>query len=85
MLSDPADHALALSQNPGAGLAVNQDFEALPVGSFLTSQLASFGLNFASPAPTVILPEAFGTPGNGTRLAVTGYAAGTGAALTAPC
>ncbi len=82
VLSDPADHAFALAQNPGAGLAVSHDFETLPVGSFLSSQLASFGLVFTSPAPTVILPEAFGTPGNGTRLAVTGYAAGTGASLT---
>jgi len=73
VMEDPAEHAAALAASPGAGVPWTMSFEGASLGTVLTDQLVSLGVEFGSPIGVYVLPEAFGTAGRGSRLAVVGY------------
>jgi len=73
VIEDPALHEAQLAQNPGSGVPWTLGFEELALGTSLGNQYTSQGLGFQSPVGVWVLPEAFGTPGIGSRLAVAGF------------
>ena len=73
VIEDEADHAAALAAQPSFGVPFQLGFEELGLGAALQFQYVDQGLEFDGGVGPFILPEAFGTSGIGSRLAVAGF------------
>ncbi len=73
VIEDEVEHINALAAQPSFGVPFQLGFEELGLGTQLTFQYEEEGLTFDGTIGPFILPQAFGTDGIGTRLAVAGF------------
>ena len=73
IVDDPAAHDALLAAEPGAGQPGLIDFEGMPFTTPIENQFLSEGVAFNSSTDIFPLPEAFGSEGNGARVAAVGF------------
>ena len=73
LITEPGVHDALVLSTPAAGTPATLDLDALPAGTQLADQFVDDGVVFDASEAVFVLPEAFGTPGQSSNVAVAGF------------